>query len=151
MNITDIDDKIIIKARKDHLLKEYVKEEKSLETIMADINEAVKLTEEKLNEEQDKDKKEMYARLLAKAKVALEKITAHTNSTILLHSSAEIQEFLDSSSDILATWLDKKYGKNVTDNSIFSKLPRYYEGEFHKDMAALNVTLLLFLIVQKKI
>lgn len=41
---------------------------------------------------------------------------------------------------MLSDWLDTKFGSQVTDNSIFSKLPKFWEGEFHKDMEALNVS-----------
>lgn len=50
-----------------------------------------------------------------------------------------IQEFLEEIKDPLATWLDKKYGKDVTEHSIFTKLSKDWESEFHKDMDALNV------------
>ncbi len=41
--------------------------------------------------------------------------------------------------DLLADWLDKQLGAGVTDNAIFSSLPKYWEERFHEDMAALNV------------
>lgn len=41
---------------------------------------------------------------------------------------------------MLSDWLDSTLGSGVTDNSIFSELPRFWEAEFHKDMAALNVS-----------
>lgn len=47
---------------------------------------------------------------------------------------------LESSKDLLADWLDKQFGSQVTENSIFSTLPKYWEGEYHKDMEALNVS-----------
>ena len=34
----------------------------------------------------------------------------------------------------MSDWLDSSLGSSVTDNSIFESLPRYWEGEFHKDM-----------------
>lgn len=47
---------------------------------------------------------------------------------------------LENSKDLLADWLDKQLGSQVTENSIFSILPKYWEGEYHKDMDALNVS-----------
>lgn len=47
---------------------------------------------------------------------------------------------LENSKDLLADWLDKQFGSQVTENSIFSNLPNYWEGEYHKDMEALNVS-----------
>ena len=46
---------------------------------------------------------------------------------------------LESAKDLLADWLDDQFGSQVTENSIFSNLPKYWEGEYHADMAALNV------------
>ena len=33
-----------------------------------------------------------------------------------------------------------QYGSEVTDHSIFAKLTRHWEEEYHKDMDALNVS-----------
>ena len=131
-----------MKARKNYLFDEYVKKNLSLDKLVEDANEALKLTQEKANNEQDKDKKEMYNKSIAKANETLEKIISNRGK----QDVDEAQKLLlANSADILSTWLDKLDGKNVTDNSIFSKLPRHFEGEFHKDMAALNVVFILFL------
>lgn len=47
--------------------------------------------------------------------------------------------FLIQSKDPLSDWLDKNSGANVTENSIFETLPRFWEDAFHADMTALNV------------
>lgn len=47
---------------------------------------------------------------------------------------------MEEARDLLSDWLDMKFGSQVTDNSIFSKLPKFWEAEFHKDMEALNVS-----------
>lgn len=49
------------------------------------------------------------------------------------------QVLLDSSKDLLSDWLDAQFGSEVKENSIFSVLPKYWEGEYHRDMDALNV------------
>lgn len=41
--------------------------------------------------------------------------------------------------DPISDWLDGQFGATVTDNGIFSTLPRHWEEQFHKDMDALNV------------
>lgn len=46
---------------------------------------------------------------------------------------------LEESKDLLSDWLDSQFGCQVTENSIFSLLPKYWEAEYHKDMDALNV------------
>lgn len=51
-----------------------------------------------------------------------------------------LQVLLEEAKDLLSDWLDATLGSEVTDNSIFSELPKFWEAEFHKDMAALNVS-----------
>ena len=91
-----------------------------------------------MNAEQDKDKKVMYINMLTKCKQTVEKYN-ETKSNSNQDNIIIINELFSSATDILSTWLDKFHSKSVTDNSIFTKLPRFYEGEFHKDMSALNV------------
>lgn len=43
MNITDIDDKIIRRARWNHLLESYATEERELKDIVSDVTEALKV------------------------------------------------------------------------------------------------------------
>lgn len=50
-------------------------------------------------------------------------------------------DLLKSAKDPLSEWLDTKLGSTVSDNAIFTTLPRHWENEFHKDMKALNVSL----------
>ena len=69
----------------------------------------------------------MYAKLLARVTDTLKK------------PDMTIEELLTVAAEPISSWLDKSQGEHVTDNSIFSQLPRFYEGEFHKDMAALNI------------
>lgn len=131
MNITDIDDKIIIKARKNFLLNEYKSKAYSVQKVTADLADALKLTDEKLTEETDNDKKTMFTKMLEKVRASLEKYS--------VSKETDVTELIENSSDVLSTWLDKNEGHTITDNSIFNKLPRHFEGEFHKDMAALNI------------
>jgi cysteinyl-tRNA synthetase len=50
-----------------------------------------------------------------------------------------LQDLLTVTKDQLSRWLDSKYGEDVTENTIFAKLPQYWESDFHQDMDALNV------------
>ncbi len=104
-----------------------------MDKLVEDVTQALQLAEEKANNEQDKDKKEMYTKSVNKTKEALQSVKDKQDA-----NEAQ-KQLLASSNDILSAWLDKLDGKNVTDNSIFNKVPRHYENEFHKDMAALNV------------
>lgn len=51
-----------------------------------------------------------------------------------------LRGFVSDCKDPISDWLDVQYGATVTDNAIFSALPRHWEEEFHKDMDALNVS-----------
>lgn len=51
-----------------------------------------------------------------------------------------MQLLLSEAADPLAAWLDARLGHTVTDNAVFSALPRRFEAEFHDDMQALNVS-----------
>lgn len=44
---------------------------------------------------------------------------------------------------MLCDWLDKTHGSEVTDNSIFAKLPQFFEEDYHKDMESLNVSFMM--------
>lgn len=65
------------------------------------------------------------------------------NPVWLWHNFSPVKVLLENAKDMLADWLDKQFGSQVTENSIFSLLPKYWEGEYHKDMEALNVNEIL--------
>lgn len=66
MNITDIDDKIIKRARQQHLYERYVAEEagRSLEQLLDDQQQVMDAFQAQVAKEQDADKKVMLDRLL---------------------------------------------------------------------------------------
>lgn len=72
---------------------------------------------------------------------AVDKLTAAVKSNDESQILEAKHNFLQQSKDPLANWLDVKEGSNVTEHSIFEKLSRHWEDEFHKDMSALNVIL----------
>uniref|UniRef100_A0A3P9HMY4 Cysteine--tRNA ligase, cytoplasmic n=1 Tax=Oryzias latipes TaxID=8090 RepID=A0A3P9HMY4_ORYLA len=131
MNITDIDDKIIRRARQNHLLDQYQEKRPAAAQILQD---------EKLASTTDPDKKQMLERLDAAVATGLQPLQAAVDRGA---ADGELQPLaqalLENSKDLLAEWLDQQFGSQVTDNSIFSSLPKYWEGEYHRDMEALNV------------
>uniref|UniRef100_A0A4W4HC46 cysteine--tRNA ligase n=1 Tax=Electrophorus electricus TaxID=8005 RepID=A0A4W4HC46_ELEEL len=130
MNITDIDDKIIKRARQTHLLEQYRAKKPSATQILQDVLSAREPFKAKLAETTDPDKKQMFERLDTAVTTALTPLQGAAQSGTVL---------LEEAKDLLAEWLDSQFGSQVTENSIFSLLPKYWEGEFHKDMDALNV------------
>ncbi|XP_060715063.1 cysteine--tRNA ligase, cytoplasmic isoform X1 [Tachysurus vachellii] len=140
MNITDIDDKIIKRARQNHLLEQYRAKKPKASQILQDVLTAKEPFKVKLAETTDPDKKQMLERLDAAVTAALTPLQETMKSgaeSAAVQSQAE--GLLEEAKDLLSDWLDSQFGSQVTENSIFSLLPKYWEGEYHKDMEALNV------------
>ncbi|XP_069079114.1 cysteine--tRNA ligase, cytoplasmic isoform X1 [Pleurodeles waltl] len=140
MNITDIDDKIIKRARQNYLFEQYKEKRLPAAQLLEDVRVAMQSFSDNLIKTTDPDKRQMLERIqnavtssvepLAKAiqnKLSLEEVDKHA-MVLLLEAK-----------DMLSDWLDAKQGSQVTDNSIFSQLPKFWEEEYHKDMDALNV------------
>ncbi|KAH9496409.1 hypothetical protein Btru_012569 [Bulinus truncatus] len=127
MNITDIDDKIIVRARQNYLMEEYIKSSPSSEQIKKDVTASLEMLKAKIAKETDPDKLNMLTKMQQKVMALVDSGDAGQNVRL-----TDIR-------DIMAPWLDKLKGATVTDNAIFSELPRFWEEEFHKDMLALNV------------
>uniref|UniRef100_A0A8C5QVD1 Cysteine--tRNA ligase, cytoplasmic n=1 Tax=Leptobrachium leishanense TaxID=445787 RepID=A0A8C5QVD1_9ANUR len=116
MNITDIDDKVSVRlcARNPFL--------------------------QKLNETKDPDKKQMLdkiAKAVSEAVKRLEESIRQPANEEEIHKQTQV--LLEEAADLLSEWLDFQHGAEVSDNSIFSQLPKFWEGDYHKDMDALNV------------
>jgi cysteinyl-tRNA synthetase len=66
MNITDIDDKIIKRARQNHLYAQYLNEKKShVDQVFEDVNTALGLFNAKYKAETDPDKQKMMADMVS--------------------------------------------------------------------------------------
>lgn len=126
-NVTDIDDKIIHRARQNYLYENYVSQLKERQSVVDDAKTALALIEQKLSEETDPDKKKMYAKMVESADAAIGDANMSTADLV-----AKVK-------DILSVWLDKVKGKEVSDNDIFITLPRYFENDYNEDMLALNI------------
>ncbi|XP_011843579.1 PREDICTED: cysteine--tRNA ligase, cytoplasmic isoform X2 [Mandrillus leucophaeus] len=140
MNITDIDDKIIKRARQNHLFEQYLEKRPEAAQLLEDVQAALKPFSVKLNETTDPDKKQMLERIQHEVQLATEPLEKAVQSRLTgeeVNSCMEV--LLEEAKDLLSDWLDSTLGSDVTDNSIFSKLPKFWEGEFHRDMEALNV------------
>ncbi|XP_065085551.1 cysteine--tRNA ligase, cytoplasmic [Ochlerotatus camptorhynchus] len=139
MNITDIDDKIIKRARQNYLYEQYVERTTSLEKLLEDNKEVMEAFQGNLSKTTDPDKKAMMERMLEKLTAAVDNLTIAVKSGEKEQVKEAQSRFLEDSKDPLSDLLDKKEGASVSENSIFETLPRYWEDEFHKDMNALNV------------
>ncbi|XP_066266221.1 cysteine--tRNA ligase, cytoplasmic-like [Branchiostoma lanceolatum] len=138
MNITDIDDKIIKRARQNHLLEQYVDKKPSQKQLLEDVQTAMQPYRQKLEKETDPDKKAMLQRITNKVEETVSKLEQLAENSP--DKGEELKKALvGDARDPLSEWLDSMHGSEVTDNSIFTKLPQHFEAEFHKDMEALNV------------
>ncbi|XP_053995606.1 cysteine--tRNA ligase, cytoplasmic [Hylaeus anthracinus] len=139
MNITDIDDKIIKRARQNYLYEKYVEETRSLDETLDDAKSVMSTFEETVKTTNDLDKKCMLQKMLSNVEQAI----GNLENSVKLKDEVKIKEsqelLLKEARDPLADWLDKKKGSTVTEHSIFNKLSQHWELEFHKDMDALNV------------
>jgi len=139
MNITDIDDKIIKRARQNHLHKGYLASNHSLEKVLEDCDIVMKHFAEVVAKTEDKDKKSMQEKLFEKMKAAVANMEEAVKSGDASKIEVKRSELLSDSKDLFSDWLDKHHGSEITENSIFSELPKYWEQEYHKDMEDLNV------------
>ncbi|KAL3841577.1 hypothetical protein ACJMK2_019698 [Sinanodonta woodiana] len=140
MNITDIDDKIIKRARQNHLWECYLKENQPAQTVLQNTMEAFKHFLEKIQNETDPDKTKMYLAIRLRVETAVSSLeTVINNSSDAEQVTKARQSLLEAGRDVLCDWLDTQHGSEVTDHSIFSKLAQHWEEEFHKDMETLNV------------
>ncbi|XP_045153261.1 cysteine--tRNA ligase, cytoplasmic isoform X2 [Echinops telfairi] len=140
MNITDIDDKIIKRARQNHLWERYQAQQPQPAQLLEDVQAALQLFSAKLSETSDPYKRQLLQRTQRFVELAMELLTrALQAAPTAPETSSCAQELLEEARDLLSEWLDTRLGGEVTDNSIFSELPKFWEEAFHKDMAALNV------------
>nr|CAG4651649.1 EOG090X02DZ [Triops cancriformis] len=140
MNITDIDDKIIKRARQNHLYDNYVQEDPNLQKIMDDTNAALQVFITAVKNTTDPDKKVMQEKLLAKVNSAVQEVEAAIKSQAECEVEKSKMLLLREAKDVLADWLDNQKGHSVTDNAIFASFPRFWEAEFHSDMEQLQVS-----------
>ena len=125
-NITDIDDKIIKRARQNHLWAVFVAGyQQQRASLAGEFAEAKQHYRAKIGKEEDPAKKAMLERQLQEA----EQVT----------DLADLEQFADKAKNVFIEYLDKTRGESVTDNLIFTELPRQFEDDYYVDMQALNV------------
>lgn len=137
MNITDIDDKIIRRARQNFLFDEYVKKNVSLEQFINDVNISMEIFRQKKTENKDPDKAIMMDRIVAGVEEAESSLRNAVESKIdISNARFQLQEAAKSP---VCDWLDSQFGATVRDKKIFESLTRYWENAYNEDMEALNV------------
>lgn len=151
MNVTDIDDKIILKARRGYLVRRYV--ERSPATSSADFSAAWTEQLERMNAKiADVDAaqasgemksgeaaslRELYGKEVKKAESALSAISAASGKL----SAAELVA-MEGAFDTMGVYLDAKEGGSLTPEEIMRICKEHssrYEREFFEDMDMLRV------------
>lgn len=74
MNITDIDDKIIKRARQNYLFDQYVAENHTLDETLSDARSMLSAIESTIRTTNDADKKEMFIKMLDRVQTAIENL-----------------------------------------------------------------------------
>ncbi|KAH8404070.1 hypothetical protein KR215_009001 [Drosophila sulfurigaster] len=141
MNITDIDDKIIKRARQYHLFEKYAtaSAELPLEQLLSEQKEVLTQLQVKCDKNTDADKKVMLAKMLQRMTDAMEALTKAVTGGDKEQIAKTRDHYLGEAKDPIAEWLDAKQGAQVNDNTVFEALPRYWEDQFHNDMKSLNI------------
>ncbi|KAF8835344.1 cysteinyl-tRNA synthetase [Paxillus ammoniavirescens] len=168
MNITDIDDKIILRARQNHLFDNFRSQTSSLTTELLDkvqrawrlhvsesvskgLPDSIKPTVETadalwLQIKAIGEDKVQKAECLKRDEKFDMNLTAAIRTASALSAARSGQKdresalrLLDESRDILSAALDEELKDTVTDPSIFRALAAFWEDEFFKDMDRLRV------------
>ena len=163
MNITDVEDKIILRARRNYLLKQYLEENSGNSSkVLTDAKAALASAEAKQAEKTAAAVAELSqadvmvakggdsAPEAAKCRIGLADAAAQ-EELLLSKASAAVQQLeslgatpttdaiIALASDALAVQLDSELKATVTDPSIFRGHAAKYEPAFLEDMAALGV------------
>eukprot|EP01087_Luapelamoeba_hula_P015080 TRINITY_DN4470_c0_g1_i2.p1 TRINITY_DN4470_c0_g1~~TRINITY_DN4470_c0_g1_i2.p1 ORF type:complete len:744 (+),score=147.00 TRINITY_DN4470_c0_g1_i2:33-2264(+) len=124
MNITDVDDKIILRARRNYLLQHYEQAHTTLTPeVFQDTITAYKNYKEKL----------AIPELLAQVEAVKKEFEGSPQL-----AATKLYD-IGPTRDVLAELVDSRQGHEVTDESIFRKHAAKYENEFLEDMKNLGV------------
>jgi cysteinyl-tRNA synthetase len=156
VNITDVDDKIILRARQNKLMADYKQEkitENDLSIVKADVEMAVaamhaklegkiKTLEEPLKDDATSKEKEARENAIKEALFKFDQFQKGTETLVktLVDSNNEVLlDWITAAQDALAEHLDKLKGATVTDRKIYEDHARRFEREFFEDMTSLGV------------
>ncbi|EOA84389.1 uncharacterized protein SETTUDRAFT_164547 [Exserohilum turcica Et28A] len=167
-NITDVDDKIILRGRQQHLLAKFKADnptvtEEVINTTVKAFDAYIKKNLPLLSEDVtignfNDESAQKYANVIQgksvdgagpagdkEAKIKMHLRTAGTAATSLLAPSKstpeDIELFYAGAEDVLLPYLDSLHGSSIdaSDHSVFTTLTKKYEARFNEDMRALNV------------
>lgn len=158
MNITDVDDKIINKARRNYLLEQYLATAYEAKTVLSDLNvgfeeeilkqeKKLKVAQNEFDEATSSRRKDELADKIKQEQLKLQKlqelngaVKERTEKSLATGGKPGIDLLIsDGVGDVLASYLDAKEGSTVTDLAIYRAHAAKYEKEFLEDMQNLGV------------
>ena len=148
MNITDIDDKIILTARKHELLKQFREASHPFELVMQKLQRLLSDEEEKLTRKKETmilEKPADSSREFAEYDTQLKQIDLKIEQLLRVKERMESGQInlsdplIDLGKDLLMNALDAEKGSTVSDKAVFERHSRYYENEFLKDCKDLGI------------
>ncbi|KAK9459026.1 tRNA synthetases class I (C) catalytic domain-containing protein [Lipomyces oligophaga] len=152
-NVTDIDDKIIIRARQNYLFDQYRQDHPSLtEEVKIKIEAAWKSYASKNLADAPSTSVSDFTDWVAagavppadlpidpKRAMHLSALTSAATALTVTPIGNDSESILQAAKDILTPDLDAELGRSVRDPKLFQDLPAYWEAHFNADMRALNV------------
>lgn len=145
MNITDIDDKIIKRARCNHLFDRFLDEFLAELELTADksqlvrqLHEAAQNYKARRADEQDRDKLIMIETIYKNSLEALSDLETFVASSAPTDAN-DARRILARLRDVIADEQDSKLAHTVRDHHIFKSLTLKFEQEYFDDMARLDV------------
>ncbi|KAG7829491.1 hypothetical protein KL920_002350 [Ogataea angusta] len=146
-NVTDIDDKIIIKARQEHLFGEFARKHSAVDAQLRDTarRALAAYVAKNLPEYDGAVSFDEWARSLDLAALGLQnpKLPMHVKACVAageaIARETDLAAFLDKTKDVIVPELDRELGHTVTDPEIFKACSSFWEHKYDEDMAALNV------------
>lgn len=165
MNITDVDDKIILAARQRHFLEQYITEHLEIDThVIESTSQALQayilvhlplLSNDLSLSSFPSLLQEKYGHVLAgksfandgtpagdkEAKIKMHIKTASSAVEALTNPGSDATVFFNKTAGVLRLWLDTKHQASIdsSDHSVFTAMTKEYEQRFFDDMGALNV------------
>ncbi len=153
MNVTDVDDKIILRARRNYLLKQYRDGKPTLAKIIEDgMTELAKaqvkfeakktMLEGKIAAETKSGQKKGLEEELA-GQLYKHRLVEAQGAALAAAQAGEIKDpsvLLEKVGDLISSKLDSEKGAEVRDQEVFRGHAAYYEQEYLEDMKALGVS-----------
>jgi len=149
INITDVDDKIILRSRQNKLFDDFKKEAAKMKPaeLKKAVDDALAFAEAKLKKKEPeppaqdasaKDKQE-FETLKQEHELKLGQHADLVQKVRKAVDGGKLDDALTTAREAFMAKLDKERGHTVTDHSIFDAHARRYEDEYFEDMEALGV------------